>query len=308
MVDEPAQGVAAVRRFNRFYTRRIGVLQKGLLQSPFSLAEARVLYELAQRDQPTAAELGKELGLDAGYLSRMLHGFQRRGLIAKRRSATDGRQSHMALTADGRAAFDLLDAAARDQIGALLGELPAGGRSRLLQAMRTIETLLGAASDPRVPYILRSHQPGDLGWIVHRHGALYAEEYGFDEEFEALVAEIVARFGRGHDVRRERCWIAERDGASVGSVLLVRQSDEVAKLRLLLVEPAARGLGIGRHLVEECERFARRAGYRRITLWTNSVLGAARRVYEKAGYRLVHQEAHHSFGQDLIGETWELAL
>jgi DNA-binding MarR family transcriptional regulator/GNAT superfamily N-acetyltransferase len=308
MVDESAQGVEAVRRFNRFYSRRIGVLQKGLLQSPFSLAAARVLYELAHRHRPTAAALGKELGLDAGYLSRMLCGFERRGLIAKRRSATDGRQSHLALTSDGRAAFDLLDAAARDQIGALLGELPAGGQSRLLQAMRTIEILLGAASEPRVPYILRSHQPGDLGWIVHRHGVLYAEEYGFDEEFEALGAEIVAQFGRRHDARRERCWIAEWDGAPVGSVLLVRQSDEIAKLRLLLVEPQARGLGIGARLVQECERFARRAGYRRITLWTNSILGAARRVYEKAGYRLIHQEAHHSFGQDLTGETWELTL
>jgi DNA-binding MarR family transcriptional regulator/GNAT superfamily N-acetyltransferase len=308
MVVEPAQAVEAVRRFNRFYTRRIGVLQKALLQSPFSLAEARVLYELAHRDQPTAAELCNELGLDAGYLSRMLRGLERRGLIERRRSRTDGRQSHLALTAEGAAAFDLLDAAARDQVAALLGDLPAGAHNSLLQAMRTIETVLGAAPEPRVPYLLRAHQPGDLGWIVHRHGVLYAEEYGFDEAFEALVAQIVAQFGRHHDARRERCWIAERHGAPVGSVLLVRHSDEVAKLRLLLVEPAARGLGIGARLVQECERFARRAGYRRITLWTNSVLHAARRLYEKAGYRLVHEEPHHSFGQDLVGETWELAL
>jgi GNAT superfamily N-acetyltransferase len=212
------------------------------------------------------------------------------------------------LSADGRAAFGRLEQAARDQIGALLEPLPASGQRRLLGAMRTIETLLGAASEPRAPYLLRTHQPGDLGWIVHRHGVLYAEEYGFDEQFEALVAEIVAQFARHHDPRRERCWIAERDGAPVGSVLLVRQSDDVAKLRLLLVEPAARGLGIGARLVEECSRFARRAGYRRITLWTNSVLHAARRIYEQAGYRLVHEEAHHSFGKDLIGETWELAL
>jgi DNA-binding MarR family transcriptional regulator/N-acetylglutamate synthase-like GNAT family acetyltransferase len=307
MAAEPAQDIEAVRRFNRFYTRQIGVLQEGLLRSPFSLAEARVLYELAQRDQPTAAELCKELGLDAGYLSRILRGFARRGLIEKRPSRSDGRQSLLALSADGRAAFRLLEQAARDQIGTLLEPLPASGQGRLLQAMRTIETLLGAP-EPRVPYILRAHQPGDLGWIVHRHGVLYAEEYGFDQQFEALVAEIVAQFAHHHDTRRERCWIAERYGAPVGSVLLVRQSDDVAKLRLLLVEPAARGLGIGARLVEECTRFARRAGYRRITLWTNSVLHAARRIYEQAGYRLVHEEAHHSFGQDLIGETWQLAL
>jgi DNA-binding MarR family transcriptional regulator/GNAT superfamily N-acetyltransferase len=308
MAGEVAQGVEAVRRFNRFYTRQIGVLEEGLLRSPFSLAEARVLYELAHRDQPTAAELCKELGLDAGYLSRILRGFARRGLIEKRPSRTDGRQSLLALSADGRAAFGLLDRAARHQIGALLEPLSGDGQGRLLQAMRTIETLLGAAPEPRVPYLLRSHQPGDLGWIVHRHGALYAEEYGFDEQFEALVAEIVAQFARQHDPRRERCWIAERDGLPVGSVMLVRQSDEIAKLRLLMVEPAARGLGIGARLVEECERFARRAGYRKVTLWTNSVLHAARRIYEQAGYRLVHEEAHRSFGQDLVGETWELTL
>jgi DNA-binding MarR family transcriptional regulator/GNAT superfamily N-acetyltransferase len=308
MTEELAQGVEAVRRFNRFYTRQIGVLEEGLLRSPFSLAEARVLYELAQRDQPTAAELCKELGLDAGYLSRILRGFARRGLVEKRPSSTDGRQSLLALSADGRAAFGLLQRAARDQIGALLEPLSGDGQGRLLQAMRTIESLLGAAPEPKVPYLLRPHQPGDLGWIVHRHGLLYAEEYGFDEQFEALVAEIVAQFARQHDPRRERCWIVERDGAPVGSVMLVRQSDEVAKLRLLLVEPAARGLGIGARLVQECERFARRAGYRKVTLWTNSVLHAARRIYEQAGYRLVHEEAHHSFGQDLVGETWELTL
>jgi DNA-binding MarR family transcriptional regulator/N-acetylglutamate synthase-like GNAT family acetyltransferase len=302
------QGIEAVRRFNRFYTRRIGVLEEGLLESPFSLTEARVLYELAHRDRSTAAEIGKELGLDPGYLSRILRRFERRGLVAKEPSTTDGRQILLALGADGRAAFCWLEQAARDQIGALLAALPEGGRRRLLEAMRAIERLLGAPAEARAPYVLRPQQPGDLGWIVHRHGALYAEEYGFDEQFEALVATIAAQFGRQHDPRRERCWIAERDGAPVGSVMLVRQSDEVAKLRLLLVEPEARGLGIGARLVEECERFARRAGYRKITLWTNSILHAARRIYESAGYRLVREEAHHSFGQDLIGETWERAL
>jgi len=308
MAEDLSRSVAAVRRFNRFYTRQIGVLEEGLLKSPFSLAEARVLYELAHRDQPTAAGLCKDLGLDAGYLSRILRGFERAGLLDRRPSIADGRQNLLALTADGRAAFCRLDLATRDQIAALLRTLPQGGSRRLLQAMATIETLLGAAPEPRVPYLLRPHQPGDLGWIVHRHGVLYAEEYRFDAQFEALVAEIVAQFARQHDPRRERCWIAERDGAPVGSVLLVRHTDEVAKLRLLLVEPAARGLGIGARLVEECERFARSVGYREITLWTNSVLHAARRIYEKAGYRLVHEEAHHSFGQDLVGETWALAL
>ncbi|MGH6898104.1 MAG: bifunctional helix-turn-helix transcriptional regulator/GNAT family N-acetyltransferase [Geminicoccaceae bacterium] len=308
MAEELSGSVEAVRRFNRFYTRQIGVLQEGLLKSPFSLAEARVLYELAHREQPTAAELGKELGLDAGYLSRILRGFERGGLIDRRPSTVDGRQNLLALTAEGRAAFGLLEQATQAQIGAMLGALPEGARRRLLEAMGTIESLLGAGHAPKLPYLLRPQQPGDLGWIVHRHGILYAEEYGFDVQFEALVAEIVAQFVRHHDPRRERCWIAERDGAPVGSVLLVRQSDEVAKLRLLLVEPEARGLGIGARLVQECERFARRAGYRTITLWTNSVLHAARHVYEKAGYRLVHQEAHHSFGHELIGETWELAL
>jgi DNA-binding MarR family transcriptional regulator/N-acetylglutamate synthase-like GNAT family acetyltransferase len=305
---EELQSVEAVRRFNRFYTRRIGVLEEGLLRSPFSLTEARVLYEIAHRDQPTAAGLGKELGLDPGYLSRLLRGFERRGLIVRRPSSRDGRESLLALTDSGRAAFGRLDRAAREQIGMLLQALPAGGRRRLVGAMAAIETLLGAGPAATAPYVLRPPQPGDLGWIVHRHGALYAEEYAFDDQFEALVAEIVAAFARGHDPKRERCWIAERDGVPVGSVLLVRESDAVAKLRLLLVEPEARGLGIGARLVQECERFARRVGYARITLWTNSVLGAARRLYQNAGYRLIHEEPHHSFGQDLIGETWELIL
>jgi len=308
MAERLDGSVAAVRRFNRFYTRQIGVLEEGLAQSPFSLAEARVMYELAQRERPTAAELGRDLGLDAGYLSRILRGFEDKGLIARRPSDTDGRQSLVALTAAGRAAFDRLEQATRAQIAAMLQPLSARAQGRLLQAMATIEALLGGGGEPRVPYVLRTHQPGDLGWIVQRHGALYAEEYGFDETFEGLVAEIVAQFARGHDPARERCWIAERDGVAVGSVMLVRASDDVAKLRLLLVEPEARGLGIGARLVEECTRFARRAGYRTITLWTNSVLHAARRIYQNAGYRLVRAEPHHSFGHDLIGETWELTL
>ncbi|HLT02614.1 MAG TPA: bifunctional helix-turn-helix transcriptional regulator/GNAT family N-acetyltransferase [Geminicoccaceae bacterium] len=308
MVEQFDGRVAAVRRFNRFYTRQIGVLEEGLAQSPFSLTEARVLYELAQRERPTAAELGRDLGLDAGYLSRILRGFEDKGLIARRPSDTDGRQSLVALTAAGRAAFDRLERATRAQIAAMLQPLSARAQGRLLQAMATIEALLSGGGESRVPYVLRTHQPGDLGWIVQRHGALYAEEYGFDETFEGLVAEIVAQFARGHDPTRERCWIAERDGVAVGSVMLVRAAEDVAKLRLLLVEPEARGLGIGARLVEECTRFARRAGYRTITLWTNSMLHAARRIYQNAGYRLVRAEPHHSFGHDLIGETWELTL
>ncbi|HEY0526553.1 MAG TPA: helix-turn-helix domain-containing GNAT family N-acetyltransferase [Stellaceae bacterium] len=300
--------VAAVRRFNRFYTQKIGVLEEGLLQSEFSLAESRVIYELAQRDRPTAAELAKDLGLDAGYLSRILRSFERRGLVAKEPSETDGRQNLLSLTDAGRDAFAVINARSRDEISALLDALTEPEQQRLLAAMQTIETLLGAQPESRAPYLLRSHQPGDIGWIIHRHGALYAREYYWDETFEALVAEIGAKFIKEFDPKRERCWIAEKDGEIVGSVFVVRQSDEVAKLRLLYVEPQARGLGIGKRLVAECIRFARQAGYRSITLWTNDILSAARRIYEDAGFRLVHQEPHRSFGHDLVSETWELAL
>jgi len=300
--------VAAVRRFNRFYTQKIGVLVDGMLKSPFSLAEARVLYELAHRERPTATEIARDLGLDPGYLSRILRGFARRRLIRKERSASDGRQSLLALTDAGRVAFAPLDSGSRAAIGKLLGTLPAGQQNRLTGAMHEIEGLLGANPEKRVPYLLRPHRPGDLGWIVHRHGALYAEEYGFDERFEALVARIAADFLERHDPKRERCWIAERDGAVIGSVMLVKKSATVAKLRLLLVEPEARGLGVGARLVDECIRFARQAGYRKITLWTNSVLHAARRLYEQAGFKKVGEETHAMFGPTMTGETWELKL
>lgn len=302
--------VDAMRRFNRFYTRQIGVLPEGLLRSPFSLTEARVLYEIAHREKPTAAELGKELGLDGGYLSRILRGFRRRGLVGRRPSEADGRQSLLGLTRRGKAAFATLNKRSRDEVGGMLGRLPAGGQGRLIEAMGTIEALLGAPGGRRAaaPYLLRSHQPGDMGWVVHRHGVLYAQEYGWDERFEALVADIVARFIKHFDPKRERCWMAEKDGEIVGSVFLVKQSATVARLRLMLVEPSARGMGIGTRLVGECIRFARQAGYRKITLWTNSVLLAARHIYEQAGFRLVHEEAHHSFGHDLVGETWDLKL
>ncbi len=302
------QRVEAVRRFNRFYTQKIGVLHDGLLRSSFSLAEARVLYELAHRQNPTASELARELGLDAGYLSRILFGFQKRGLMDRKPSESDGRQSLLRLTKKGKEAFAPLNARSKDEIGAMLGHFSSVNQNRLIEAMHTIERLLGAQPETKAPYLLRSHQPGDMGWVVHRHGMLYSQEYAWDEQFEALVASIVVKFIQHHDPKKERCWIAEQDGEIVGSVFVVKKSKTVAKLRLLLVEPKARGLGIGTRLVGECLRFARQTGYRKVMLWTNSVLHAARHIYEKAGFRLVQEGPHHSFGHDLIGETWELKL
>jgi DNA-binding MarR family transcriptional regulator/N-acetylglutamate synthase-like GNAT family acetyltransferase len=300
--------VAAVRGFNRFYTQKIGVLGEGLLASPFSLTEARILFELAQRDGATAAGLCRDLGLDAGYLSRILRRFENDKLLARTPSAADGRQSLLALTASGREAFAELDRRSRDEIAALLEPLPAGRQARLVAAMAGIERLLGGESAREPRWRLRPHRPGDMGWVVSRHGALYAEEYGWDESFEALVAEITAKFVRQFDPARERCWIAEREGAPAGSVFLVRQSPTVAKLRLLIVDPEARGLGIGAALVEECLRFAREAQYRKVTLWTQSILTAARAIYQAAGFRRVREEPHHSFGHDLVGEYWERKL
>jgi DNA-binding MarR family transcriptional regulator/GNAT superfamily N-acetyltransferase len=302
--------IEAVRAFNRLYTQRIGALEDGYLDSPFSLTQARVLYELAHRQEPTAATLARDLGLDAGYLSRILRGFERAGLVAKRPAAADGRQRLLSLTAAGRDAFAPLDTASRQQIATMLDALSPPQQQRLVESLRLAGRLLCGAPERAEPYLLRPHGAGDLGWIVARHGALYAAEYGWDETFEALVAEIVAHFVRHYDPKRERCWIAEREGENVGSVLLVKHPERegVAKLRLLLVEPAARGLGIGRRLVDECTRFARQAGYHTITLWTNSVLTSAIRIYQAAGYQLVHEEPHHSFGHDLISQTWELGV
>ena len=302
------QRVQAVRRFNRFYTRKIGVLHEGWLKSPLSLTEVRVLYELAHRDKPSAAELVRELGLDAGYLSRILRGFEARGLIARTPSEDDGRQSLLALTERGRKTFAPLDERACDEVKTLLRELPAAGQEHLVGAMRTVEQLLGGETAAAGPCRFRTHRPGDMGWVVYRHGVLYAAEYGWDERFEALVADIVAKFVREFDPEREGCWIAERDGEPVGSIFLVKQSKRVAKLRLLLVEPSARGAGIGRQLVAECVRFAREAGYRTLTLWTNDVLHAARHIYQAAGFRLVREEPHQHFGEGLKGQYWELKL
>ena len=302
------QRVEAVRRFNRFWTRRIGVLREGYLESPFSLTEVRVLYELARSEETTASELGKELGLDAGYLSRILRGFEGLGLISKKPSKTDGRRSLLRLTEVGQKTFAPLDARSREDVGAMLGALSAAEQDRLIGAMRTIEELLGAQPEAKVPYLLRPHEPGDIGWVVHRHGILYAREYGWDERFEALVARIVADFVDNFDPAKERCWIAESDRAILGCVFIVKECDTVAKLRLLLVEPEARGLGLGTRLVEECVRFARGRGYEKLTLWTNSVLDAARRIYEEKGFEIVEEEEHHSFGKYLVGQNWELKL
>jgi DNA-binding MarR family transcriptional regulator/GNAT superfamily N-acetyltransferase len=302
------QHIDAVRRFTRFYTRRIGVLHEGLLGSPFSLAEGRVIYELAQREGATAAELGKDLGLDAGYLSRILRGFEAKGLTARRPSTSDGRQALLSLTPAGREAFAAMDARSREEVAGLLAPLADTDRAKLVDALRTVEGLVAPDPARRAAFVLRPHQPGDMGWVVHRQGLLYHREYGWDEAFEVLVAEICAAFVKAFDPARERCWIAESEGGIVGSVFLVRQSDEVAKLRLLYVEPKARGMGLGRRLVRECIRFARHKGYRTLTLWTNDILHAARAIYVAEGFRLVAEERHHSFGHDLVGQNWDLDL
>jgi DNA-binding MarR family transcriptional regulator/GNAT superfamily N-acetyltransferase len=312
MTDVPnltqAEAIGSVRRFSRFYTRQLGLLGEGLLKSDFSLTEARVLYELAHRDGPTAADLCRDLGIDAGYLSRMLKTFDQRALIARTASPRDGRETLLALTPAGRAAYEPLDRASQEDVRATIGGLAAEDTATLVRAMRTIERLLGGREISPAPVALRSHRLGDLGWIVHRQAILYALEYGWDETYEALAAEILAGFVRNFDPAWEQSWIAEREGAVVGSVFLVRASETVAKLRLLYVEPTARGVGIGAQLVDACIRFARERGYRTLTLWTNDVLLAARRIYQKAGFQLVASEPHHSFGRDLVGQTWELAL
>ncbi|MCP5370923.1 MAG: MarR family transcriptional regulator [Hyphomicrobiales bacterium] len=300
--------IEAVRRFNRFYTQRIGVLNQGLLRSPHPLAHARVIYELAHHGETSASELCRELDLDAGYLSRILRGLDKQGLVERRRAPEDGRRTILALSDAGQAAFAQLNARSRAQIGAMLDHLAPADRDRLAAAMATIQRLLGDDMPRRAPYLLRPHQPGDMGWVVHRHAVLYAEEWGWDNTFEALVARIAADFIDNFQPDWERCWIAEVDGAIAGSVFVVRKSLRVAQLRMLLVEPAARGLGIGHRLVDECIRFARARGYRKLTLWTNKNLAAARRIYEAAGFVLVEEEPHHSFGKDLVGQNWDLDL
>lgn len=301
--------IEAVRRFNRLYTRRIGVLQPGYLGSAFPLPQARLLYELGQRGECTASELGADLDLDLGYLSRLLQGLRRQGLVQGEASKQDARRVHLALTAKGRRAYLSLDARSREEVGALLGKLAAPQQARLVGALQTVEKLL--ASDPSngETIALRGHRPGDMGWVIHAHGRLYFEEYGWDERFEALVAGIAADFVKNFDSERERCWIAEMNGENVGCVMLVKDDQpNVARLRLLLVDPKARRLGLGARLVDECVRFARARGYAKVTLWTHSVLSAARHVYEGAGFKLTSSEPRRSWGKDVVAEFWDLEL
>jgi DNA-binding MarR family transcriptional regulator/GNAT superfamily N-acetyltransferase len=299
--------VGAVRSFNRFYTGKIGILREGVLQSPFSLSEVRVLYELAHRKSTTAAELSRELGLDPGYLSRILRRFAQRGLVSRRRSGADGRQTHLTLTPRGGQAFAPLNRRQSEEVAEMLAQIGDAEQERVVAAMRTIESTLAPAPRPQA-FVLRSHRPGDVGWVISRQAVLYAQEYGWDISFEALAAEIAAKFLRDFDPKFEHCWIAERDGQNVGAVFLVKKDDTTGQLRLLHVEREVRGFGIGSRLVEECIRFARACGYKKIVLWTNDVLHAARRIYQRAGFKLTEQESHHSFGHDLHGQYWELPL
>lgn len=299
--------VGAIRAFNRFYTRKIGVVD-GMASSPFALAEARVLYELAHRERPTASDIRRELGLDAGYMSRILGEFERRKLIRREQSKTDERQKFLSLTEKGRKAFRPLDERSNRSVVRLLEELTPIERRQLVDALQAVRSLLGDRVPTSTSYLLRQHQPGDLGWLVSRQAILYAEEYGWDGSYEALAAEIVAQFIKNYDPKREHCWIVEKDGDHIGGVFVAKVSDEMAQLRLLHVEAAARGLGIGKRLVEECIRFARQAGYQKMMLWTQSNLQAARHIYKQAGFQIVREQQHHSFGKDLTAETWELDL
>ena len=304
--------IAAVRRFNRFYTRQIGVLRKTFLDSPYSLAEARVLYEIANAHSTTASDIGRKLDLDAGYLSRTLRNFEKRGLIVRKTSARDGRQSHLRLSPHGRKAFAPLERRSQRDVGAMLGKLAPADRARLVDAMHTIETLLAggnaAKPQPTARYTLRAPIPGDFGWVIKRHAELYAQEYQWKEPFEGLCAQIVADYANSHDPQRERCWIAEIEGENVGCIFLAKESATVARIRLLLVDPKARGFKLGDRLVDECVRFARRAGYKKVTLWTHSVLTAARHIYQKVGFKLIRTERHKSWGRPVLSEYWDLQL
>ncbi|BBO04384.1 MULTISPECIES: bifunctional helix-turn-helix transcriptional regulator/GNAT family N-acetyltransferase [Bradyrhizobium] len=300
--------IAAVRAFNRFYTRKLGVLDQHLGKSPFSLSEARVLYELAHRDELAAKEIGIELGLDPGYLSRIVQSFDEKGLITRRPLPADRRQYQLSLTAKGRQTYAKLNLSSQNEVAAMLAQLSASDATRLTQAMATIEALLEQRRTQPAAFMLRSHRVGDMGWVISKQAAAYAADYNWDISYEALVAEICAQFIKNYDAAREHCWIAEVGGEPVGSIFLVKATDEIAKLRLLQVEKKARGLGVGRALVEQCLQGARERGYGKMTLWTQSILVAARGIYQSAGFKLVKQEKHHSFGADLVGETWERDL
>lgn len=300
--------IAAVRAFNRFYTRKLGVLDHQLLKSPFSLSEARVLYELANGQDLSAKEIGLTLGLDPGYLSRIVQSFDEKGLVSRTPLESDRRQQQLSLTAKGRQAFAKLDRSSQSEIAVMLQQVGEDDRNRLIAAMGRVEAFLEPRAMTQPAFLLRSHRPGDIGWVISRHGAVYAQEFGWDISFEALVAEIAGQFITSFDPAREHFWIAEIDGEPVGSVFLVKISDDIAKLRLLLVEKKARGLGVGRALTQQCIRFAREKNYKRIALWTQSMLVAARDIYARSGFRKIAEEPHHSFGVDLMGETWELEL
>jgi DNA-binding MarR family transcriptional regulator/GNAT superfamily N-acetyltransferase len=304
----PLQRIETIRAFNRFYTQRIGVLGGGMLDSRYTLTEVRVLYEIAHREQPLAMDLVRDLGLDPGYLSRILRTFENRGWLRRTRSSADARKSFLALTPKGKTALSSLEQRSRNEIDKLLHPLPASEQVKLQGHLQNVQALLASTSVSQPDFVLREHRAGDMGWIIQQHGVLYAQEYGWNSKFEALVAEICATFLRDFDPARERCWIAERDGVPVGCVMLVRHSGTVAKLRLLLVEPSQRGLGLGQRLVSECIRFAREADYRTMTLWTQSILTSARRIYEEYGFKLIASEPHETFGTKLTGETWELSL
>ena len=314
---DPERHIAAVRGFNRFYTRQIGVLRRTYLDSRYSLGEMRVLYEIAHGPAlngraPTASDIGRALDLDAGYLSRVLRNFEKRGLVRRTASASDARQSHLELSARGQETFAPLEDRSQRDTSAMLGKLEPADQARLVAAMTTIETLLGGAARTRPQdgrsYMSARARHGDFGWIVKRHGELYAQEYRWTDPFEGLCAQIVADFVNNYDAKRERCWIAEMDGENVGTVMLVKDKAKVARVRLLLVDPKARGLGLGAHLIDECIRFARRAGYTKITLWTHSVLKAARHIYQKAGFKLMRSEKHKSWGRPVVSEHWDLEL
>jgi DNA-binding MarR family transcriptional regulator/GNAT superfamily N-acetyltransferase len=303
--------IGAVRRFNRFYTRQIGVLRKNYLDSPYSLGEMRVLYELAQGKDVTASDIGRALDLDAGYLSRVLRNFEKRGLVARRTSRADARQSLLSLTALGRKTFAPAEKRSQSDVAAMLEKLSGDKQRQLVSAMQTIETLLGGEADavPARSYTLRAPRHGDFGWIVSAHAQIYAREYGWGDPFEGLCAQIVADFINKYDAARERCWIAEMDGEPVGSVMLVKDDEPgTARIRLLIVDPKARGFGLGQRLTDECVRFAREAGYRKITLWTHSVLAAARHCYEKAGFTLTSSEPRHTWGKEVVAEFWDMTL
>lgn len=300
--------IELVRSFNRFYTRQIGLLREGLLKTPFSLTQARVLYELGHERARRSSDLAEELGLDPGYLSRLLKSFERQRLIRRSASREDRRVWEISLTPRGRAQYQRLNARSQAEVGEMLAAMDAPKQRRLVDCMRSIREVLGSPDEAEREVVIRTHRPGDIGWVVARHGELYSQEYQWDNTFEGLVAEIAGKFLTHFDERRERCWIAERGGERLGSVFLVRESKTVAKLRLLVVEPAARGMGVGSRLVDECIAFARQSGYRKLRLWTNDILHAARRIYERAGFRLVREEPHRSFGHELVGQVWELEL